>query len=133
MNVDIGKVSAPETPASCRYDYVIDHVTALMTIGGIEAIEAERYSAGFGSRLHVTIAPFANVPGDIRALGVIMKDAIAQIMSVANISRVVMSPDENDMEKMMKMWNDSVKEASEANAGSAQDFSNASGAEGRED
>lgn len=121
MDVDISKAGAAETPASCVTDYVVELVTSLMTLGGIESINAKRYSSGFGSRLHVTIAPFPKAPKEVKAQGVVIKDAIATILSVANITRVVMKPGDDDMAAMEKMWDDSTRAANAANGGSGQD------------
>ena len=123
MNSEMSKAPGPETPASCMTEYVIEHVTALMTIGGIESISAQKYVCGFGSRLHVTIAPFANAPDAVKAQGVVIKDALAQIMSIANITRVVMKPSKTDVNKMVKAWKSSVRDADSVNGGSGQDFS----------
>ena len=123
MNVEMSKASGPETPASCMTEYVMEHVTALMTIGGIESISAQKYVCGFGSRLHVTIAPFAKAPERVKAQGVVIKDALAQIMSIANITRVVMKPSKADMGRMVKTWKSSVRDADAVNGGSRQDFS----------
>lgn len=130
MDVDIRKSMEAETPASEMSDYVVEHVTALMTLGGIESISAVKYRCGFGSRLHVSIAPFADAPEIIRTQGIVIKDAIAQIMSVANVTRVIMKPSEEDLKSMRKTWKESVDAANAANAGSGQDFSAASGASG---
>lgn len=122
MDVEISKASGPETPASCMSEYVMEHVTALMTLGGIESISAQKYVCGFGSRLHVTIAPFADAPEPVKAQGVVIKDALATIMSIANITRVVMKPSRNDVKKMRDVWESSVKDADSVNGGSGQDF-----------
>lgn len=123
MDVEIGKAAAQETPASCMATYAVEHISALMIMGGIESIDAKKYSTGFGSRLHVSISPFADAPEEITAQGVVMKDAIAQILSVANVTRVVLKPEDNDLPDMKNMWRKQVKEAKSANGGSAQDFS----------
>lgn len=127
MDVEIGKAGAAETPASFMAEYVTEHITALMTLGGIESISATRYICGFGSRLHVTMAPFADAPEEVKAQGIVIKDAIATILSVANISRVVMKPSEDDLEEMRSTWHQATNDAREANRGSAQDFSVGSG------
>lgn len=123
MDVEMSKASGPETPASCMAEYVMEHVTALMTLGGIESISAQKYVCGFGSRLHVTIAPFADAPEPVKAQGVVIKDALATVMSIANITRVVMKPSKADIKKMRDVWKSSVKDADSVNGGSGQDFS----------
>ena len=129
MKVEISKEAAPDTPASVdNGEFCITHVSALMTMGGIESIVAKRYACGFGSRLHVSIAPFASAPESIKAQGVIIKDALAQIMSVANISRIVVSVPEEEMKGLQEMWDESDRQAKLANSGSGQDFSGNSSA-----
>lgn len=123
MNIEVGKALAPETPASAMQDYIAEHITALMTLGGIESISAQKYTCGFGSRLHVSMAPFANAPKEITAQGVIMKDAIAQIMSVANITRIVMKLSELEMNDIRDTWENAVASSKQMNGGSGQDFS----------
>ena len=123
MDVEMSKASVPETPASCMAEYVMEHITALMTLGGIESISAQKYVCGFGSRLHVTIAPFADAPEKVKAQGVVIKDALATIMSIANITRVVMKPSKADVKKMMDVWKSSVRDSDSLNGGSGQDFS----------
>lgn len=129
MDVEMSKASGPETPASCMAEYVMEHITALMTLGGIESISAQKYVCGFGSRLHVTIAPFADAPEPVKAQGVVIKDALATVMSIANITRVVMKPSKADVKKMRDVWESSVKDADLVNGGSGQDFSNSSDGE----
>lgn len=127
MNVEMSKAQGPETPASCMIESVMEHVTSLMTIGGIESISAQKYVCGFGSRLHVTIAPFAKAPDRVIAQGVIIKDALATIMSIANVTRVVMKPSKSDMKKMSDSWRKSIADADSVNGGSGQDFSGGRG------
>ena len=123
MDVEISKADAAETPASCVTDYVMEHATALMALGGIESISARRYTCGFGSRLHVTIAPFSCAPEEVKSQGVVIKDAIATVLSIANITRVVTKPGDKDIAEMKKLWDVSVRAARAANGGSGQDFS----------
>lgn len=123
MDVEISRAPDAETPASCISSYVTEHVTALMSLGGIEAISSRKYECGFGSKLHVTISPFRYAPEEVRAQGVVIKDAIATILSVANITRVVMKPEEEDVAAMKKLWDDSVRTAMAANGASGQDSS----------
>ena len=120
MKVEIGKTPNPETPASRMAEYVTEKITALMTLGGIESIVAKKYTCGFGSKLHVSIAPFADAPAKIAAQGVIIKDALAQIMSVANINKIEMKPSDKDLRKMRETWTSAVQDADDANGGSSQ-------------
>lgn len=126
MEVEIGKAGAPETPASCMGEAFLRPVTDLMVFNGIEAISSERYVCGFGSHLHVTIAPFAGAPKPIKNQGVLVKDSLAKILSAANITRVVIKMTDSDMDEVKKSWDNAVREADAANGGSGQDFSGAS-------
>lgn len=130
MDVQIAKAGAPETPASCMGEAFLRPLTDLMVFNGIEAISSERYSCGFGSHLHVTIAPFAGAPKLIRNQGVMVKDAIAKIMSAANITRAVIKMTDKDLEEWKNSWDNAVNEANAANGGSGQDFSENPGQDG---
>ena len=102
--MEVKRASAAETPASKMADFVAEHVTYLMTLGGMESIGAQRYTCGFGTRLHVSFSPFKDAPSDIVKQGIVMKDAIAQIMSVANIVQITMNPNDDDVRQMKDMW-----------------------------
>lgn len=123
MDVEMSKANAPETPASVMTGYMTEHVCALMILGGIESISAQRYNCGFGTRLHVTIASFAKAPEAVRTIGIVIKDAIAQILSSANVTRLVLKPSDEEMAKMTSKWSTATKDARMANSGSGQDFS----------
>lgn len=123
MNIELGKAFGPETPAGSAQDYIVEHVSALMAICGIEAISSQKYTCGFGSKLHVSISPFADAPEEISAQGVVIKDALAQIMSVANMTRMVLKPTDSEMNDIRAIWEDSIKASKQINGGSGQDFS----------
>ena len=108
MEVEVKKASAAETPASRMADFLAEHITAIMTLGGMESIGAQRYTCGFGTRLHVSFSPFEGVPDEIVRQGIVIKDAIAQVMSIANIVQITMKPSEEDMRQMKDMWNRSL-------------------------
>lgn len=127
MNVEISKAAAPETPASVLTDQIVENITSIMMLCGIEGISATKYQCGFGTKLNVTIAPFSYVPENVAAQGVIIKDALAQIMSVANVTRILAKPTNVDLNELRKVWENSAKNAEEMNEGSGQVFS-ASGA-----
>ena len=126
MNIETGRANAPETPASAMKAYMCEHVTALMILGGIESIVLQKYNSGFGSRLHVTIAPFAKAPEAVKKVGIVIKDAVAQILSVSNVTRLVLKPSDEEMDDMMSTWDSATKDAMTANSGSGQDFSGSS-------
>jgi len=120
MNIEVAKVSGPETIASLKGEDYLKCITDLMTYSGIESINAQKFTCGFGTRLHVSIAPFANVPETLYRQGIIVKDALGTLLSVANISRVVIKPSDEELEMMHKMWDDFAEEAMLANSGSSQ-------------
>ena len=122
MNVEISKAAAPETPASVMTEQMVEHIMSIMMLCGIEGISATKYQCGFGSHLNVTISPFANVPEKVSAQGVIIKDALAQIMSVANVTRLLAKPSDVDLKELRETWKESAKSAEELNSGSGQVF-----------
>jgi len=112
-NIGMAQGFAP-TPASAMREYMMEHVTALMVMGGIESISVLRYESGFGSRLHVTVAPFADAPREIISQGIIIKDAIAQIMSISNITRITLGLSGDEMSGTLAMWRRSIEAAKAA-------------------
>lgn len=122
MNVEISKAAAPETPASVMIEQMVEHIMSIMMLCGIEGISATKYQCGFGSQLNVTISPFANVPEKVSAQGVIIKDALAQIMSVANVTRIIAKPSDSDLKELRETWKESAKNAETLNGGSGQAF-----------
>jgi len=115
MEVEVGRAAGQETPASVMAEYMVERVTALMVMCGIESISYQKYESGVGSRLHVTIAPFADAPEVVTNQGVVVKDALAQIMSVSNVMRIRMKPSESDLNDMKATWAESAKAAAERN------------------
>ena len=121
MDIEVGKAEGAETPASIMTEYVVERITALMVMAGMESISAQRFECGLGSRLHVTISAFAGAPKDVTDQGIVIKDALAQIMSVANVVRIVIKPSESDLSDMKASWADSAKRAKNKNSGGAGD------------
>lgn len=122
MNVKISQAQSNATPASTMTDEIIEHVSALMMLcGGIESISSTKYASGFGERLHTTIAHFAKAPRWVKDQGVIIKDAIAKILSIANIAGVTITPTDEDLARLQDAWDAAVAEAKLAN-GSSQVF-----------
>ena len=133
MEVEIGKAEVAETPASAMAEKVIEHVAAIMMlVGGIESISSTKYVCGFGDRLHVSISPFTSAPSKILSQGVVIKDALATIMSVANISRILVKPSETDLTGVEEAWKNAVETSDQANgASAAPETSGSSDVEGR--
>lgn len=122
MNVEISKAAASETPASVMTEQMVEHIMSIMMLCGIEGISATKYQCGFGSQLNVTISLFANVPEKVSEQGVIIKDALAQIMSVANVTRLLAKPSDEDLKELRDTWKESAKRADDLNGGSGQEF-----------
>ena len=109
MKVDIGRAQGfADTPASIMVEYVVEHVTALMSIVGIESISTQQYSAGFGTYPLVSIKSFDDVPSEIRTQGVVIKDALAKILAVANISKIAMKCQDQELKDMQAVWRAAV-------------------------
>ena len=105
MKADYDKMDGDETPASSMKNYVLEHLSALMIIGGIETISLKKDEIGGGSRIHTSVSFFKGVQDEIVTQGVVIKDALAQILSVANISRVVLRPSEEDLRGLRNFFN----------------------------
>ena len=116
MEIEVKKANAEETPASRMAEFATEHITALMTLGGIESIGAQRYTCGFGTRLHVSFSTFKGAPDEVVKQGIVIKDAIAQIMSVANLVQITIKPSEEDMVQMREAWGDSAPQGGSADA-----------------
>ena len=122
MEVEISKEASVETPASSMTKELVEHLTSIMVMCGIEGISVSKYDCGLGSKLNVTMAPFNDIPEEVYNQGVVVKDAIAQIMSIANITRLLAKPSDVDMNELKKSWNMAAEMAKSENSGSAQDF-----------
>lgn len=111
MNTKLKRVvGVPVTPAEAMTDYLVDHINAIMISCGIKTIEIQKYTSGFGSRLHVTMAPFEDAPPEVVAQGLVVKDAIAQIMSVVNLARQsVENFSKEEMANVHAMWKASAE------------------------
>lgn len=122
MNAEVNYAASPVTPAFIVGQEFIEPITTLMSYCGIEAISADKYNCGYGSKLHVTISAFSGAPQKIVDQGIVVKDALAQLLAVANINRLVIKPSEMDLEGLRSGWRKYVHDASVANRGSGQDF-----------
>ena len=103
VNYAIAK-DAAKTPASDMSEYVLRHATALMLVGGVKSLSAVKYNSGIGSGLHVTAGFVDGAPKAVVAVGMIMKDAIAQILATANFNAVEIQLQEEDIEKVRGNW-----------------------------
>lgn len=105
MKVNYGIVKgADKTPASEMNEYVLKHATALMLVGGIKSLSAAQYVSGIGHRLHVTAGFVDGAPKAVVAVGMIMKDAIAQILATANFNAVEIQLQDEDIAKVRSNW-----------------------------
>lgn len=106
MNARLKRVaSEPVTPAEDMTDYLVDKIDAIMICCGIKEIVVQKYACGFGSRLHVTMTPFEDAPPEIVKQGLVVKDAIAQLLSVLNLSKLALSNfSVEEMSNIHAMW-----------------------------
>ncbi len=120
MGVEVGRFAAPATPAAAMSEDIAQNVANLMIFSGIEVIDSQKFNRGACSHLHTSIASFADAPEDVKAQGVMIKDALAQILSMANISRILIKPKQESMDRIKSAWDSAVNEANAANGSSAQ-------------
>ena len=130
MNVEISKAKALETPASVRTSKYVEEISGLMLGGGINAISYTKYQAGFGSRLHVSVSQFADAPEDIKKQGVVIKDALAELMAIANLTRIVLNLDDKELDGVKADWDASIREAANSNSSSQPAQTNSVGSSG---
>lgn len=124
MDTKVDVFPGAATPGSSMVEDVVGTVSRLMVLmGGIEAISAVSYKMGSGSRLNVTISPFPDAPAQIVSQGIVIKDALAQILSVANVAKIVVTPSKKELQEIRDGWKSLVEDANVANEGSGQDFS----------
>lgn len=110
MNTKLKRVvGVPVTPAEAMTDYLVDHINAIMISCGIKTLDIQKYTSGFGSRLHVTMTPFEDAPPEIVSQGLVVKDALAQIMAIVNLARQsVDNFTKEEMDNIHALWNKSV-------------------------
>jgi hypothetical protein len=111
MNAKLKRAaSEPVTPAEDMTDYLVDKIDAIMICCGIKEIVAQKYTCGFGSRLHVTMTPFEDAPPEIVKQGLIVKDALAQLLAVVNLTKLGLSDFTTDeMDNIRAMWASAVE------------------------
>ena len=57
------------------------------------------------------ISQFKEAPSEVHSAGIIIKDALAQILSVANITRLVLKPTDKEMANIKSNWEKSVEQS----------------------
>ena len=118
MNVNIRKGQGTTTPASIDSEEMVAQIASLMLASGISDLVAQKYVSGMGSRLHVSISPFQGCPGEVVAQGIVIKDALAQILSTANIMGMSITLDQEETEAKRKEWRDVANKVRLMNEGS---------------
>ena len=110
MNTKLKRVvGVPVTPAEAMTDYLVDHINAIMISCGIKTLDIQKYTSGFGNRLHVTMTPFEDAPQEIVTQGLVVKDALAQIMAIVNLARQsVDNFTKEEMDNIHALWKKSV-------------------------
>lgn len=119
MHVEVSKFIATESPASVVSESVVEDLASLMSmVGGINSITITKYVAGVGSGLYTTISQFQDAPQSIKTQGLLIKDSVAQIMSVANVSRITIIPNDDDIKSFEQSWKNADDQASKTNGSS---------------
>lgn len=115
------RLIGPMSPASTQAmtNTLVYGVGTLMILGGIETIKIEQHLCGAGSYLHTSIASFPEAPDEIRAQGLVMKDAIAKIMATARISGLTITLEDEELSGVREQWESAVIEAKSASEGSS--------------
>lgn len=111
MNAKLKRAaSEPVTPAEDMTDYLVDKIDAMMICCGIKELSVQRYVCGFGSRLHVTMTPFEDAPSEIVKQGLVVKDALAQLLAVVNLTKLGLSDfTAEEMANIRAMWASAVE------------------------
>lgn len=114
MNVKITTVDTNSTPAAEMREKIVENAVSLMVVGGaLSSITSIKYSSGFCEKQLVSVTQFKDAPFPVKNQGVVIKDAIAQILGVANVTRVTVELDDKERENVTSAWNAAVKAAEE--------------------
>lgn len=109
MKVDVSRTrTASPGP---RAGFVMEHVSALMTMAGIKSLTMHRYEFGMGANALAAVEFFDGVPPEIMALGVVIKEALGQVLMSADIMKVSISLDDGELERISGMWVQPAQEA----------------------
>ena len=111
MNVEVKRANADKSPMSTMPDYVVESVSRLMVSCGIKSIECQRYTSGIGGKNLVSITPFEDAPQPVIVQALVIKEALADILSVANIVGLGINPTDEEAESIRAMWRAMVEDA----------------------
>ena len=90
MKVELSRIDSTPTPLSMMCEeYVEKYISGTMLLCGISGISLEWRRSGFGIAPYVKAMPFPDAPEEVVAQGLVAKDAIAQMLAVANIGRII--------------------------------------------
>lgn len=102
MKVDVSRTrTAAPSP---RAGFVMEHVSALMTMAGIKSLAMRRYEFGMSSNALAAVEFFDGVPPEVMALGVVIKEALGQVLMSADIMKVSIALDDGELGRISGMW-----------------------------
>lgn len=109
MKVNIGHVVVNGVKTTDMSEFFVTKLADIMAVFGIKSIAVNRYSSGFGCKIISSMMPFDGVPNDVLQKGVISKDAIGQLMSVANLTRIELRVDGDEYGELRKVWESEIQ------------------------
>lgn len=102
MKVEVSRTrTASPSP---RAEFVMEHVSALMTMAGIKSLIMHRYEFGMSSNALASLEFFDGVPPEVMALGVVIKEALGQVLMSADIMKVSIALDDGERERVSGIW-----------------------------
>ena len=109
MKVNIGHVVVNGVKTTDMSEFFVTKLADIMAVFGIKSVAVNRYSSGFGCKVISSMMPFDGVPNDVLQKGVISKDAIGQLMSVANLTRIELRVDGDEYGELRKVWESEIQ------------------------
>ena len=104
MEVNVGRAVVDGGTDSDMSEFFVTRIADIMAAFGIKSIVVNRYASGIGCSISSSAVPFDGVPGSVLQKGMVARDAIALIMSVANLTRIEMKVDEEEYNKLRTIW-----------------------------
>jgi len=134
MKVRVGRaIGEHGTPAEARKVQYVTMITDLMAYNGLKSVSYRTAKMGVGMKLIVSSESFDDAPVGIRIQSLVVKDAIAALMSVANLSHVEISLDDEEYAAVREGWREDIENAAKIGPdGKTQDESAHGGPSGSE-
>lgn len=104
MKVNIGRAAVNGVKTSEMSEFFVTRLADMMAVMGMKSVTASRYSSGLGCRIISSMVPFDGVPNSVVQKGVIAKDAIGLLMSVANLTRIELRVDGDEYDRLRSAW-----------------------------